>query len=133
MKKTLLTNEVLEIYFGIEEFVKKDINLPVQFAWDLEDNSNTLKAIVSKFEHHRDELLSSLKEKDAFEPLENNVFKVKKPYEEEFKKISQEIENYANTKNEIEIKTVCKDEIPDSISVKDLRALKFMICDNADK
>lgn len=129
MKKTINTKTAIELYNAIEEFIQKDIDLPVQFAWDMETNSETLKHIVEKFERNRAKILTPLREKDAFEDIDNNQIKIKAPYVKEFEQAMKKINEYLTVENEIEIKTVKKEDIPSSISVKDLRAVKFMIAD----
>lgn len=127
MNKKFLTKNVLQIYSDLESFINKDIDLPIQFAWDLEDNAEKLKSIVEKFYRHRDKIMQPLLDKNIFEEINNNQIKVKKPYIKDFEKANEEINKYMETENELEIKTVSKNDIPKSISVKDLRAIKFMI------
>lgn len=127
MNKKFLTKNVLQIYSDLESFINKDIDLPIQFAWDLEDNAEKLKLIVEKFYRHRDKIMQPLLDKNIFEEINNNQIKVKKPYIKDFEKANEEINKYMETENELEIKTVSKNDIPKSISVKDLRAIKFMI------
>lgn len=129
MTKTIQTKTIIELYNAVENFIQKDIELPVQFSWDLETNSETLKCIVEKFERNRSIILTPLQEKNAFENLDNNQIKVKEPYIKEFEQAMKKINEYLTVENEIEIKMVKKDDIPSSISVKDLRAIKFMISD----
>lgn len=129
MTKTIQTKTIIELYNAVENFIQKDIELPVQFSWDLETNSETLKCIVEKFERNRSKILTPLHEKNAFENLDNNQIKVKEPYIKEFEQAMKKINEYLTVENEIEIKMVKKDDIPSSISVKDLRAIKFMISD----
>lgn len=129
MTKTIQTRTAIELYNAIEEFIQKDIDLPVQFSWDMETNSETLKHIVEKFERNRSKILAPLQEKNAFENLDNNQIKVKAPYVKEFEEAMKKINEYLTVENEIEVKMVKKDDIPSSISVKDLRAIKFMISD----
>lgn len=127
MTKTFLTSTIIELYSSMEAFIKKDIELPAQVSWDLETNSETFRAIVEKFERSRAKILNPLQEKNAFEITDANRIRVKEPYIDEFQAAMEKITEYLNTENEIEIKTIQKADIPDSISVKDLRALKFMI------
>lgn len=129
MTKTIQTKTIIELYNAVENFIQKDIELPVQFSWDLETNSETLKCIVEKFERNRSKILTPLQEKNAFENLDNNQIKVKAPYVKDFEQAMKKINEYLTVENEIEIKTVKKEDIPSSISVKDLRAIKFMISD----
>ena len=129
MKKTINTKTAIELYNAIEESIQTDFDLPVQFAWDMETNSETLKHIVEKFERNRAKILTPLREKDAFEDIDNNQIKIKAPYVKEFEQAMKKINEYLTVENEIEIKTVKKEDIPSSISVKDLRAVKFMIAD----
>ena len=127
MKIKLKTQEVLEKYNLIEEFIKKDINIPVQFAWNLEDNQEKFKTVVDRFEKHRQELLQPLNDKGAFQPTDDNRMAVKNEYIKEFNEVTKKLNDYIMTDNELEIKTVSKDQIPDMISSKDLRAIRFMI------
>lgn len=127
MKKIFKTNEIINIYYALEEFIKKDVSLPTQFAWDLDDNIETLKNIVVKFEKYREKLLQPLNDKNAFEQLENGNIKVKGIYSKEFISVTEEINKYLDTVNEIEIKLIDKNSLPDTLSVKDLRALRFML------
>lgn len=129
MKKTMTTNDVINAYNAVEEFTKKDIDLPKQAAWDLEDNIDEMKKVVEKFEKHRVEILQPLYDKEAFEHLENNQIRVKKEHEKAFIDATNEINQYLNTTNDLEIKCISREDIPDKISNKDLRALRFMIAD----
>lgn len=127
MKKELKTSEAINIYYALEEFIQKDIALPTQFTWDLDDNIEVLKNIVVKFEKYRTKLLQPLNDEKAFEQLENGDIKVKNEYSKEFVSVTEEINKYLDTLNEIEIKLIDKKSLPDILSVKDLRALRFML------
>lgn len=129
MKVNMKTSEVIELFENISEFLKKDIALSKQTIWDLDENYETLNHIVKKFETHRAKIIEPLNEKHAFEQLEENKIKVKDEFIEEFMEIDKEINEYLNTDNEIEIKTVSKKDLPDTFSFKDWKALKFMCID----
>lgn len=129
MKTTIKTGEVLERYSAIEEFIKKDISIPAQFAWNLEDNQERFKAVAERFEKHRQELLQPLQQKGAFKPTDDGRTVIKNEYIEEFNDICKKLDDFLLTENEFEIKTVPKNDVPEMISPKDLRAIKFMISD----
>lgn len=129
MKIKMKTSEVIENFENITNFLKKDIALPKQMIWDLDENYETLHHIVDKFENRRNKIISPLNEKNAFEQLEDKTIKVKEEFTEEFIKANAEIEEYLNTENEIEIKTANKKDLPDTFSFKDWKALKFMCID----
>ena len=126
MKINMTTSEVVDLFKNITDFLKKDMTLSRQFVWDLEDNYEIMKKIVDRFEKHRDELFSPLSEKNAFEVIEDGKVRVKNEYRDEFIKANNEAEEYLNTVNDIEIKTVDKNSVPDNLSVNDWRAIKFM-------
>ena len=127
IKKT--TEEVINIYYGIENFIKKDVEMPRNFVWYLEENQEKLHSIVHRFEKLRDKKLEPLKEKGAFEQAENEQIKVKAEYVDEFLKIEAELQELLDIENEIDIKTVCKNDVPEKISNKDWNAIKFMCTD----
>ena len=122
IKKT--TEEVINIYYGIENFIKKDVEMPRNFVWYLEENQEKLHSIVHRFEKLRDKKLEPLKEKGAFEQAENEQIKVKAEYVDEFLKIEAELQELLDIENEIDIKTVCKNDVPEKISNKDCVQMK---------
>lgn len=128
MKIKIKTSEVVEHFNDISNFFKKDIGLPKQVIWDLDENYESFHRIVDKFEKYRNKLIQPLNEKHAFEPSSEGKDKVivKEEYIEEFMAMSKELEEYLETENEIEIKTINKKEIPDILSFNDWKALKFM-------
>ena len=129
MKINMKTSEVIKIFEDISEFLKKDIALPKQMIWDLDENYENLHHIVDKFEKHRKKLIEPLNEKHAFEEIESNKIKVKEEFMEDFMKIDKEINEYLDTENELEIKTANKKDLPETFSFKDWKALKFMCID----
>ena len=129
MKITMKTSQVIELFQNITDFLKKDIDLPKQLVWDLDDNYETLKGIVSKFEKFRDKLFDPFNQKGAFEQLEDDKLRIKEEFMEDFNKVQEEINEYLETDNEIDIKTANRKDLPDNISLKDWQALKFM-CTN---
>lgn len=129
MNITLKTSEVLEKYNAIEEFIKKDISIPIQFAWNIEDNQEKFKVIVERFEKHRQELLKPLQEKGAFQSTEDGKTIIKNEYINDFQDINNKLNEYLNTDNELNIKTAKREDMPNIISPKDLRAVRFMLED----
>ncbi len=122
------TGECVELYNRLGEFISKDIDLPLQMAWDLDDNYEALKKVNEKFEKKQAELLKPLQEKGAFEPVgDKGNFKVQPEYKDEFTAAMEKINGLLGTENEITIKKAKRDDLPGTISAKDLRALKFMI------
>lgn len=127
MKKKYKTAQIIEMFNALNEFINKDITLPVNLAWIIDDNYEELKKIVLKFDKYREKLLKPLNEKNAFESNNENQIIVKSEYIEEFTKLTEKINSTLTINNELEIKTVNRSDIPSMISNKDLRALKFMI------
>ena len=98
------TKEAIELYNNLEEFIKKDIDLPAQCVWDMEDNSEALKKIVDKFNNMSNKMLQPLRDANAFTALDNGNVKVEKEYVDEFKKVNDELAKCLETDNEIDIK-----------------------------
>lgn len=121
------TKEAIELYNNLEEFIKKDIDLPAQCVWDMEDNSETLKKVVDKFNNMSNKMLQPLRDANAFTALDNGNVKVEKEYVDEFKKVNDELSKFLETDNEIDIKMISKSDLPSTLSVKDIRALRFMV------
>ena len=126
MKIKIKTSKVVENFNDISDFLKKDIALPKQIIWDLDENYEVFHHIVHKFDTYRNKILEPLNEKHAFEQLEDGKIKVKEKFMEEFIEADKEINEYLNTENEIEIKMINKKDLPDNISFKDWKALKIM-------
>lgn len=129
MKVTMKTREVVELFEDITEFLKKDVALPKQMIWDLDENYSNIKKIAERFEKHRTDLLKPLNEKKAFESLEDGKVRVKNEYIDEFMKADEEVNEYLDTENELEIRTASRKDVPDTLSYKDWKALKFMCVD----
>lgn len=127
MKKKYKTAQIIEMFNALNEFINKDITLPVNLAWIIDDNYEELKKVVLKFDKYREKLLKPLNEKNAFESNNENQIIVKSEYIEEFTKLTEKINSTLTINNELEIKTANRSDIPSMISNKDLRALKFMI------
>lgn len=123
----MTTGEVVSTYEMLENFVSKDTTLPLQFAWDIEDNIESFKKIVLKFEKHKNDLLKPLNEKNAFQFIGDGKVKVSDECIPEFNSVTEKINELLNIENEVTIKTVSKENLPNSISNKDLRALRFMV------
>lgn len=129
MEKIMKTQEVIDAYKALNDYVKKDIQLSTQLAWDIEDNIEAFGKIVDRFERHRSELIQPLIEKKAIIPVNDNQVKVEEGYEEEVTTAFNKINEYLGVENTIEIKTITKKDIPETASVKDIRALKIMIAE----
>lgn len=130
MEKTFKVEEILEIYQKVEEFVKEDKELPAQFTWNLEENEDRFKAVVTRFEKHRNELFSSLNDKGAFINNEDGTTTIKSEFIEEFKTANEKLKHFLELQETINIKTCSKDDVlPENISAKNLRAIKFMLTD----
>ena len=121
------TKEAIELYNNLEEFIKKDIDLPAQCVWDMEDNSEALKKVVDKFNNMSNKMLQPLRDANAFTALDNGNVKVEKEYVDEFKKVKDELSKFLETDNEIDIKMISRSDLPSTLSVKDIRALRFMV------
>ena len=121
------TKEAIELYNNLEEFIKKDIDLPAQCVWDMEDNSEKKKKVVDKFNNMSNKMLQPLRDANAFTALDNGNVKVEKEYVDEFKKVNDELSKFLETDNEIDIKMISKSDLPSTLSVKDIRALRFMV------
>ncbi len=129
MKINMKTSEVVNIFEDISNFLKKDIRLPKQVIWDIDENYEILQHISNKFETYRSKIISPLNEKGAFEKTEDGQIMVKNEFMGEFIEADKEISEYLNTDNEFEIKTINKKDLPDTLSFKDWKALKFMCVD----
>lgn len=128
MKIKWTTNEIIEKYKEIEEFVQNDKEIPLELAWDLEENQEEFKAIVEKFERYRADIIQKLQEHNVFEITEDNKTIVRKEHIKEFQEANEKVDKLLAIENEIEVSTYEKDKgLPKEMSVKDIRAIKFML------
>lgn len=128
MKIKWTTNEIIEKYKEIEEFVQSDKEIPLELAWNLEENQEEFKAIVEKFERYRADIIQKLQEHNVFETTEDNKTIVREEHIKEFQEANEKVDKLLAIENEIEISTYEKDKgLPKEISVKDIRAIKFML------
>ena len=128
MKIKWTTNEIIEKYKEIEEFVQSDKEIPLELAWNLEENQEEFKAIVEKFERHRADIIQKLQEHNVFETTADNKTIVREEHIKEFQEANEKVDKLLAIENEIEISTYEKDKgLPKEMSVKDIRAIKFML------
>lgn len=128
MKIKWTTNEIIEKYKEIEEFVQNDKEIPLELAWNLEENQEEFKAIVEKFERYRTDIIQKLQEYNVFETTEDNKTIVREEHIKEFQEANEKVDKLLAIENEIEISTYEKDKgLPKEMSVKDIRAIKFML------
>lgn len=128
MKIKMITNDVIEKYKEIEEFVDSNKQIPLELAWNLEENQEKFKVIVSKFERYKNDIVNKLQKNNVFEVTEDNKTLVKEEHIKEFEKAEKEIDELLKIENEIEISTYEKLKgLPNEVSVKDIRAIKFML------
>lgn len=129
MEVTMTTMEIIEKYQAIEKLISEDENLPIELAWNLEDNQEEFKRIINKFDTHREKIISPLKKKDAFIDNSDGTMTVKNEFKDEFLKLNDEINKLLQIKNNIEIKTCKREILPAQMKISNLRAIKFMIVD----
>lgn len=128
MKIKWTTNEIIEKYKEIEEFVQNDKEISLELAWDLEENQEKFKAIVEKFERYRTDIIQKLQEHNVFEETKDNKTIVREEHIKEFQEANEKVDKLLAIENEIEISTYEKDKgLPKEMSVKDIRAIKFML------
>lgn len=128
MKIKWTTNEIIEKYKEIEEFVQSDKEIPLELAWNLEENQEEFKAIVEKFERYRADIIQRLQEHNVFETTEDNKTIVREEHIKEFQEANEKVDKLLAIENEIEISTYEKDKgLPKEVSIKDIRAIKFML------
>lgn len=128
MKIKWTTNEIIEKYKEIEEFVQSDKEIPLELAWNLEENQEEFKAIVEKFERYRADIIQKLQEHNVFEITEDNKTIVREEHIKEFQEANEKVDKLLAIENEIEVSTYEKDKgLPKEMSVKDIRAIKFML------
>ena len=128
MKIKWTTNEIIEKYKEIEEFVQSDKEIPLELAWNLEENQEEFKAIVEKFERYRADIIQKLQKHNVFETTEDNKTIVREEHIKEFQEANEKVDKLLAIENEIEISTYEKDKgLPKEMSVKDIRAIKFML------
>lgn len=128
MKIKWTTNEIIEKYKEIEEFVQSDKEIPLELAWNLEENQEEFKAIVEKFERYRADIIQKLQEHNVFETTEDNKTIVREEHIKEFQEANEKVDKLLAIENEIEISTYEKDKgLPKEVSIKDIRAIKFML------
>lgn len=128
MKVKYKTREIIDMYKALDEFSKKDIEMPSVLAWNIYDNIIALKQVFDKFIVFRDSAFEELNSLNAFEnPDKNGFMKVKKEFEGELKSVNARLEEYLEIENEIEIIKVDRDELPKVLTLKDIKALRFMI------
>lgn len=129
MEVTMTTLEIIEKYRAIEKLISENENLPIELAWNLEDNQEKFRYIVNKFDMHREKIISPLKNKNAFIDNSDGTMTVKDEFKNEFLQLNDEIDKLLQIKNNIEIKTCKKEILPTQIKISNLRAIKFMIVD----
>lgn len=129
MEVTMTTLEIIEKYRAIEKLISENENLPIELAWNLEDNQEKFRYIVNKFDTHREKIISPLKNKNAFIDNSDGTMTVKDEFKNEFLQLNDEIDKLLQIKNSIEIKTCKKEILPTQIKISNLRAIKFMIVD----
>lgn len=129
MEVTMTTLEIIEKYRAIEKLISENENLPIELAWNLEDNQEKFRYIVNKFDTHREKIISPLKNKNAFIDNSDGTMTVKDEFKNEFLQLNDEIDKLLQVKNNIEIKTCKKEILPTQIKISNLRAIKFMIVD----
>lgn len=129
MEVTMTTLEIIEKYRAIEKLISENENLPIELAWNLEDNQEKFRYIVNKFDTHREKIISPLKNKNAFIDNSDGTMTVKNEFKNEFLQLNDEIDKLLQIKNNIEIKTCKKEILPTQIKISNLRAIKFMIVD----
>lgn len=129
MEVTMTTLEIIEKYRAIEKLISENENLPIELAWNLEDNQEKFRCIVNKFDTHREKIISPLKNKNAFIDNSDGTMTVKDEFKNEFLQLNDEIDKLLQIKNNIEIKTCKKEILPTQIKISNLRAIKFMIVD----
>lgn len=128
MKIKWTTNKIIEKYKEIEEFVQSDKEIPLELAWNLEENQEEFKAIVEKFERYRTDIIQKLQEHNVFETTEDNKTIVREEHIKEFQEANEKVDKLLAIENEIEVSTYEKDKgLPKEMSVKDIRAIKFML------
>lgn len=128
MKIKWTTNEIIEKYKEIEEFVQSDKEIPLELAWNLEENQEEFKAIVEKFERYRADIIQKLQEHNVFETTEDNKTIVREEHIKEFQEANEKVDKLLAIENEIEISTYEKDKgLPKEVSIKGIRAIKFML------
>lgn len=125
----MTTLEIIEKYRAIEKLISENENLPIELAWNLEDNQEKFRYIVNKFDTHREKIISPLKNKNAFIDNSDGTMTVKDEFKDEFLQLNDEIDKLLQIKNNIEIKTCKKEILPTQIKISNLRAIKFMIVD----
>lgn len=125
----MTTLEIIEKYRAIEKLISENENLPIELAWNLEDNQEKFRYIVNKFDTHREKIISPLKNKNAFIDNSDGTMTVKDEFKNEFLQLNDEIDKLLQIKNNIEIKTCKKEILPTQIKISNLRAIKFMIVD----
>ena len=129
MEVTMTTLEIIEKYRAIEKLISENENLPIELAWNLEDNQEKFRYIVNKFDTHREKIISPLKNNNAFIDNSDGTMTVKDEFKNEFLQLNDEIDKLLQIKNNIEIKTCKKEILPTQIKISNLRAIKFMIVD----
>ena len=129
MEVTMTTLEIIEKYKKKKKLISENENLPIELAWNLEDNQEKFRYIVNKFDTHREKIISPLKNKNAFIDNSDGTMTVKDEFKNEFLQLNDEIDKLLQIKNNIEIKTCKKEILPTQIKISNLRAIKFMIVD----
>lgn len=130
MKKNLniTINEAMSYLYGLNSFIEKDIALPKQLSWDIDCNIDKLQEVANRFYKNRNKVMKVLiDQKKAFISSETGEFTSIPKYEEEFDAAMKEISEYANIVIDLEIRVDSFELLPDAISAKDYRALRFMI------
>ena len=118
----------MKIKWTTNEFVQNDKEIHLELGWDLEEYKDEFKAIVEKFERYRADIIQKLQEHNVFEITEDNKTIVREEHIKEFQEANEKVDKLLAIENEIEVSTYEKDKgLPKEMSVKDIRAIKFML------
>lgn len=125
--------QIIDCYQALCKFVDKDIKLSAQTAWNIDDNIDALKHEVNKFETKRNDLINKLLDSGDAIIADNGTRIITAPGRDEaFKIVDDQISELLNVETNLDISMISEKELPTELTVKDLRALKFMIQRDTD-
>lgn len=135
MNKQMTLSEILNVYDKLSVFSQKDLDLPLEMAWNIETNLETLEPLVSRFVKIRNGKISDMitdgviqctSDKTPVQGSSGNYLPVLGK-ESEFENRLKELNDLLEMQNEVNVATVSFDNLPKTISISDIRALKFMV------
>lgn len=127
----LSISQIIDKHRALCEFAEKDIELPAQVAWNIDDNLDAFKRELEKFDSKRNKLINRLIESGAAIVVDDgNRIVAATGREEEFHASELQINELLQVEVNVDVATISESDLPHELTVKDLHSLKFMVLRN---